>query len=102
VRALLLATAERIVVPVVPELRGDDDLVALLAERVGEQRLALAAAVSVGRVEEVDAQLVRPPQQADADGVVRDSPPCCRHRPKTETHGRDLEAGVTKFAILHI
>jgi hypothetical protein len=100
--ALLLAAAGRVVVEVVAYLGRDHDLVAHVAEGVGEQRLALARAVSVGGVEVGDAPLVGLPEEPDG-AVVHDlAPPARRDRPHPEPDLRYRDVRVAEVPVLHL
>ena len=69
-------------------------------ERLAEQRLVVAPAVHVGRVEEVDALVERVVDHADrlvVVGVAVDA----RHRHQAQAEGRDLEAALAQLTLLH-
>ena len=87
-------------VDVVSALGGEDDVVAVRLQDVGEQRLA-DAVVAVDRrgVDEVDAGVERGVQHAL--GVVDATPPVAGQGPHAEADLGDLEIAPTEAAIAH-
>ena len=75
------------VVKVVTELGADDDAIANRGEGIGEDGLAFAVAVSVGRVIEGDAEVEGPPEQINGKLVVFDTPPTGGDRPEAKADG---------------
>jgi hypothetical protein len=87
-------------VDVVAALRGEDDLVALRLQDVGEQLLAVATvAVDRCRVDEVDAGVERGTEQSLL--VVDDAPPVAGERPDAESDLRHLEVTSAEAAVAH-
>jgi hypothetical protein len=83
------------------ELRHHQRLVAPAAlERAPEQRLVVAPAVHVGRVEVVDAALERVVDDADRLLVVGVAV-YARHRHQAETDGGDFEGRAAELALFH-
>ena len=101
VRPLDVALALPRRVDVVAELRRDRDVVADVAERLCEQRLAAALAVGVGRVEERDAEVVRLAQERDRRLVGVLAPPAGRDRPEAEADLGGGDARRAERARLH-
>src|SRR5579864_4739514 len=65
----------------------------------GDQTLAAAVAIHIGRVDEGDAAVNRDMQGADRDVVV-DGAPRTAYRPGPETHGRDPPPRPAQNAIV--
>ena len=88
-------------VEVVSELGAEDDLVPLLAQRLGDYPLAVALAVGVAGVEEVDAEVERLLEEPDAVRLLDLAPPARADRPDSKADLRDIEVGVAKPPVLH-
>ena len=73
------------VVDVVTELGGDDDVVAPVAQDLGENLLAVAVAVGVGGIEEIHAQFHGVFQQRRPVGLLDPPPPVGGHGPDAES-----------------
>src|SRR4029077_20852360 len=69
------------------------------AQRLAEQRLALAGAVDPGGVEEGAAERERAIERAQRLGIVGPGPPA--HAPHAVADFRDLPAGAAEAAIAH-
>src|SRR5205085_8064769 len=70
-------------------------------KRLCDQGLAQSVAVSIGRVEERDAQIERLVHQRDRLALGELSPPPGRDRPKTEPNFAHAQVGVFVSAIAH-
>ena len=92
--------ARAVVVADVAELRREDDLFAAVADRLTDELLVRAAAVHVGRVEEVDPELESALDRRDRLALVGRSVEL-RHPHASEAEGRDLELLRAKFASVH-
>ena len=90
-----------VIVEIVAELRGDNDTVADVAERVCEDHLALALSICVGGVEERDPGIVGFSQQLDAALIVLNAPPAGADGPEAETNRRNLDPSITESTIFH-
>jgi hypothetical protein len=78
----------------------EHDVVAPAAgECLADDLLRLPACVDVGRVDEVDARIERPVDDADALVVVRISPAAEHHRAEAER--ADLDPGACELSIVH-
>ena len=100
-RAAVHAAAARLRIEVEAELGGDHDLVAEGGEGFADELLVRERAVDFGGVEERDAALDGRPDQRDPVLLVD-----CRAVAKAQSHaaepdGRDFQAAVSKFALLH-
>ncbi len=71
-----------------------------VADRLADELLVRAAAVHVGRVEEVDAELEGAVDRRDRLALVG-RPVELRHPHAAEAEGRDLELLRAKFASVH-
>ena len=98
---LAVAVAGSRVVDVVAELGGDDQVVAPVAEDAGQDLLAVAVAVGIGGVEEVDAQLHRVFQQGGALGVLQPPPPVGGDGPDAEAHLGQDQIGARQLSESH-
>jgi hypothetical protein len=89
-------------VEVVADLRGDDDLVALRGEGLGDELLAVAVAVGVGGVEERDAEVVRLVHQRDGLALGEVAPPAGGDGPKAEADLGNADVGLRQRAKFHV
>ena len=101
-RALFVAFADDVRIEVVAELGADDNFVALLLERLCQDLFAVAFAVGVAGVEEVDAQVERAPKQSDALRLFNLAPPISCDSPHAKTHFGYGEIGFAKLSVLQL
>ena len=100
---LLVADAGRqLVVEVVAELGGDDQVVAAVAQHFGQDFLAVAFAVGIGGIKEVDAKLDGVLQQFGALLLGNLAPPGGGHGPDAEAYLGKFQVGAGKGAIIHV
>jgi hypothetical protein len=97
---LALTGPPLVVVPVIPNLRGEDALVSLLAESVAEQRLTVAIAVDVGGVEEGHSEVVCNAEEAYCVVVPLLAPPAGRESPEAKADFRNQEACCAEYPVL--
>src|SRR5215469_15824250 len=76
--------------PEIAKLARDDVIAAVLSDRLGYELLVAAASIAVGGVEQIDADLARPPDRRDSRGAVRLAIEW-GHRAAAETNGRNLQ-----------
>ncbi len=93
------ASMVALVAHLVEELGGEHDVVAPALERPADDLLALAAAVDVGGVDEVDAGIERAVDHAHALVVVAVAHLPEHHRP--EALGADLDARSSQLPVSH-
>src|SRR6185369_17515234 len=86
--------------PHVAELGGQDHLVALALQGAAQQLLALAPAVEIGGVEEVDAEVQRAVDHRDGLRVVSLAVDV-RHGHAAEADGGDRQCALPECALLH-
>ena len=88
-----------------PALGGDHQLRRIRIEGLGDEALAHRRAVGVGRVDQIDAELERPPQHGDRLGVVArlapDSLAREPHRAEAEAMDGAIAAQEETAAALH-
>jgi hypothetical protein len=85
----------------VPELGGDHPLAALAAERAADQRFREAVAVALGRVDEVDAPVLRV-RKEPLDVFERERPaPLASELPRPESDRRNDETGLAEGPVFH-
>ena len=84
--------------PEIAKLARDDVIAAVPSDRLGYELLVAAAAVAVGGIEKIDADLARPPDRRDPRGAVGLAVEW-GHRAAAETDGRNLQ--LPKPATLH-
>lgn len=82
------------------ELAHQHDVLALVAEALGEKALGLAEAVDLGGVEEVDSQ-IEPGVNGANDLVFVDVSVGAPHLPAAEADGGYVEAGQAEFPVFH-
>src|ERR1043166_2547050 len=82
------------------ELRGDDDLVALPAQRASDQLFVLVRPVNFGRVEEIDPQLQRAIDGRQRLLLIR-RPIRLAHPHAPKTLCRNDESLRSEFAFVH-
>ena len=92
--------ARAVVVADVAELRREHDLVPPVADRFAHELLVRTAAVHVGRVEEVDAELERSVDRRDRLALVGRSVEL-RHPHAAEAESGDLESLCAELASVH-
>jgi len=93
-----------VLVDLIAELGGDDDVLAASAERRTEQPLAAPGAVVGGGVEERDAEVERPVQRPQRLVVVDDAPACWSaverpgptDRPAAHSERAGLDSGASE------
>jgi hypothetical protein len=78
----------------------NNDPLAPAFERLGDQLVVMAAAVTGRCVQKVDAQIESAVQGGDGFGIVGGSI-SARHAHAADTHGRNFEFRGSKLAILH-
>ena len=81
-------------------LRRHIDLLFSFALQLGDEPFASSVAVNVGRVDEINAQLDRPPQRRQRFLIALRAP-TSTNRPRAETDLRNVPANAAKFAIFH-
>ena len=86
---------------IVTDLRRDDDLIALVWKRLRDQVLTQSVAISIGRVEERDAEIEGFVHERDCFALGELSPPAGRDRPKTKSNFAHAQVGVFVSAIAH-
>src|ERR1043166_1855703 len=86
---------------IVADLGRDHDLVALFWKRFRDQLLAQPVAVSIGRIEQRDAEIECLVHERDRFALGKISPPTGRHRPEAEPHLAHYQVGVLVGAELH-
>src|SRR5208283_2630318 len=84
----------------VGELGRDDDLVAILAQRLADQLLVVADAVHIGGVEESDPELDRALQRRGGLVVVARTVKL-RHPHASESQFRYLQSLAAELSLLH-
>ena len=84
----------------VGELGRDDDLVAMLAQRLADQLLVVADAVHIGGVEKVDAEFDRALQRRGGFVIVARTVEL-RHPHASESQFRYFESLAAEFSLLH-
>src|SRR5437016_1848320 len=89
------------IVEVITELGGYDNLVTAGTDRVSEERLALPVAVHVRRVEESDPQVERLAEKVQSDGVILDSPHGGGDGPNAESDDRCRDSSAAYHSVLH-
>ena len=100
--AFLMADARgELVVEVVAELGGDDQVVAAVAEDFGQDFLAVALAVGVGGVEEVDAQVEGVFEEGGALFLGDFAPPSGGDGPDAEAYCGKGEVGAGELPVVH-
>ena len=100
--SLLVADAGRGgVVEVVAELGGDDHFMSAVTHELGEHLFAVALAVGVGGIEEVDAEFQGLFEQAAARLFGDKAPPVGGHSPDTEANFGEEQVGTGKVAVFH-
>ena len=82
------------------ELRGDDDLIALAAQRATDQLLILIGPINLGRIEEIDSQLQRPIDRRQRLLLIR-RPIRLAHAHAAEPLGRNDETLRSQLALVH-
>jgi hypothetical protein len=75
-------------------------LAAALAQEPGDDLLAVAVAVDIGRVDQGHARVGGRVESSEALGVV-DLPPAGTDRPRPEADGAHVTAGLAEPAVLH-
>ena len=83
------------------DLRRDEDAVAHLAERLADQLLAVAAAVDVGRVEEVDAEVEGAPERGQRLLVADVAPAHAADGEPAEADFGDHELCAAEASVVH-
>jgi hypothetical protein len=83
-----------------PDLGGYPERITALAAQASQESFAVAVAIDVRRVEEVDAEIQRAMQAAHCFGIIHLTPGAA-DGPGTETDAGDLEAGSTECFVLH-
>src|SRR5690606_34385616 len=71
-----------------------------LAAQPGDELLAVAVPVNVGRVDKIDAEIEGMMQGGQRFPVV-DVPPGAANGPRPKADGRDLPAGAAELAVFH-
>ena len=92
---------ERDCVEVVAHPGGDDKAAAAPAKRLGQQLLAVAAAVDIRRFEERDAKVDGAVEQGDAVALVAVAPAGLAQSPQAEADDGDVDASVCDAAVSH-
>ena len=100
--ALAAAAAFAMRDEIVADLRRDHDFVALLRERLRDQLFAEAVAVSIGGIEERDAEIERLVHERDRFAFGELAPPAGRNGPEAEADFADVQVGVFVGAEAHI
>ena len=97
----LAAAFVAVLVEVVADLGGDDDLVALVGEGPGDEFLAVAVAVGVGGIEEGDAEIERLVHERDGFAFGEGAPPAGGDGPETEADFGDADFRFGQGAKFH-
>ena len=72
-----------------------------LRRALADYPLAVALAVGVGRIEEVDAEVKRLLEELHPVRLLDLTPPARADRPDSEADLGDIEAGVAKLSVVH-
>ena len=87
----------------VTELGGDDPAVALVPrEIVADQALGQVVAVTLGRVDEVDAGFGGPVEDGVDLGLFEGLPPFASELPSADADDGDFQAGPAQCAVFHL